>query len=151
MPPPSWLFTQLFPVPHLPPTHPQKLWGHESSLMMSSGPGILPFFQQLIFLSLTSLPALSTVHTENSFPLYKKLLHTLSLHTACCLYLQAFSETWFSPKNVSFLLFLSDKRWRSLMCLKTVRKRYQHYLSSKLPLSASPSSSEICTIQLYCL
>lgn len=94
--PPPWskdtTSLTFYPVASSPPpspTHPQKLWGHESSLLMSSGTGILPFFQQLIFLSLTSLPVLSTVHTENPVPLCKKLLHTLSLHTVCCLYLQA--------------------------------------------------------------
>lgn len=52
----------------------------------------------------------------------------------CCLYLQAFDESWFSPKNISFLLFLSGKRRRNSVYCKTIRKRCQHYLSSKLPL-----------------
>lgn len=48
---------------------PHSLQGPESSVVMSSDTGLLPFFHQLIFPLLTSLPALSTVHSENSFPL----------------------------------------------------------------------------------
>lgn len=64
----------------------------------------------------------------------KTLLNTFCLHTVCCLYLQAFDESWFCPRNISFLLFLSSKRRRSPVYCKTIRKWCQHYLSSKRPL-----------------
>lgn len=64
----------------------------------------------------------------------KTLLDTFCLHTVRCLYLQAFDESWFCPRNISFLLFLSSKRRRSPVYCKTMRKWCQHYLSSKRPL-----------------
>lgn len=120
----------------------QSLWGPESPLMMSSDTGILPFFQQLIFLLLTSLPALSTMYIENSFPQYK-LLHALSLCTLCCLYLQ-------SPMR-------PDSPLRTFPSFYSSQVEAQLWYSS-LVLSwfqiASPSLSlPLClgTILLYCL
>ena len=120
MAPPSWPFTGLFLVPH------SILLTSISSEVMN--PPLWCHLVQGASLSPNSLLSFHWLPFQFFPPCMLKTLFlcTKNLSPSCfpmachCLCLQPFSETWFSPKNLSFLLFLSGKRRRSSMYLKAL-------------------------------
>ena len=155
MAPPSWPFTGLFLVPH-------------SILLTSISSGVMnpPLWCHLVRGASLSPNSLLSFHwlPFQFFPLC--LLKTLFLCTKASPHPVSTWHAFASSPSVkpgsllgTFPSFSSSqikdgearctsRHWCTTMS-HFVYVMCQHYLSSTLPLSASPSSSEIHTIQLY--